>query len=761
MSNSTTQPDDQPRAALYARVSTGEGMQADGFSIEAQFTEMREFAAHRGWEVVAEFVDIGVSGTKTERPQLDAMKAAAAEHAFDVLLVHDLSRLSRASVYETFGIFEYLGKHDVGFASVKEPQFDYSTSTGRLFLTFLAGINQYYIDQLKMHTRKSKHQRARDGLYNASLLPYGYRHAGGTRTPPEIVTEEATVVKLIFEKYATARFSYQDLADFLNAHGHTTRKGKRFSKDTIADMLRNPFYAGKIAYKRGRHAQDAGEIYTGQHEAIISLGLWEVCGEVRASHHNASRPFQPQVRTYLLGQLTHCHVCGRHLRSQHSRSHAYYREMSNARGFDDCPNARRGTRADPLHAQIHAIVRQLHLPPDWQEEIAALVGEDEEAASLNNQRARLVAERRHLKRDRQRGVYDDDEDLFYAGLERIRRELALLPTAADLARLEQAAVKLERLHEVWDDATEQDQHDLLLLMLRRVTVDVVQSRLVLLFPTAPFIPLFRAIPLLRERDLGAFVPSWPPDIAETLPLPYTICPSITALPDEPVTLPFLPVWPWPSARTRITPALSDALKARRQAGLEGGLVLDVPQRGVPPLRLDSRKWPTVSLTQTTLSAALEGPDDTLAFLYTPLVVQEHPDRETLAQRVYERLAPHGIWHWIDLSFVSMPAHWLFTYFPDTWPYVQDAYWSTYRIFNQLRKIGFTVEEKESTCYQPLRLETVQAIAQQRPGLLQLLQDAVYEKGMAQLAEEITQQGAESLIGSEVTLVTVTARKGDN
>jgi len=195
-------------------------MQADGFSIEAQFTEMREFAAQRGWEVVAEFVDIGVSGTKTERPQLDAMQAAAAEHAFDVLLVHDLSRLSRASVYKTFGIFEYLGKHDVGFASVKEPQFDYSTSTGRLFLTFLAGINQYYTDQLKMHTRKSKHQRARDGLYNASLLPYGYRHAGDARTPPEIVTEEAAVVKLIFEKYATARFSYQGLADFLNAHGH-------------------------------------------------------------------------------------------------------------------------------------------------------------------------------------------------------------------------------------------------------------------------------------------------------------------------------------------------------------------------------------------------------------------------------------------------------------------------------------------------------------------------------------------------------------
>ncbi len=63
--------------------------------------------------------------------------------------------------------------------------------------------------------------------------------------------------------------------------------------------------------------------------------------------------------------------------------------------------------------------------------------------------------------------------------------------------------------------------------------------------------------------------------------------------------------------------------------------------------------------------------------------------------------------------------------------------------------------------QPLRLETVQAIAQQRPGLLRLLQDAVYEKGMAQLAEEITQQEAESLIGSEITLVTATARKGDN
>ncbi len=59
-------------AALYARVSTRDKEQDP----EMQLAELREFAVKRGWEIVGEFVDVGVSGSKDSRPQLDAIQVS-------------------------------------------------------------------------------------------------------------------------------------------------------------------------------------------------------------------------------------------------------------------------------------------------------------------------------------------------------------------------------------------------------------------------------------------------------------------------------------------------------------------------------------------------------------------------------------------------------------------------------------------------------------------------------------------------------------
>lgn len=59
------------RVALYARVSTHHGQ-----DVGLQLDALREVAAARGWVVVEEFVDEGISGTKTTRPGPDAMLEA-------------------------------------------------------------------------------------------------------------------------------------------------------------------------------------------------------------------------------------------------------------------------------------------------------------------------------------------------------------------------------------------------------------------------------------------------------------------------------------------------------------------------------------------------------------------------------------------------------------------------------------------------------------------------------------------------------------
>ncbi len=142
------------RAVLYARVSTEEQASEEHFSIPAQINEMREFVEKKGWVIVDEFIDKGNSGTLRNRPQLDAMLELVADGGADLVVAHELSRLSR-SVYHTLQIFEELGSHNAGFSSVKDPDFDFADPTKRLFLTILAAINQYYVDLLRLHTSKS------------------------------------------------------------------------------------------------------------------------------------------------------------------------------------------------------------------------------------------------------------------------------------------------------------------------------------------------------------------------------------------------------------------------------------------------------------------------------------------------------------------------------------------------------------------------------------------------------------------------------
>ena len=82
------------KAALYARVST------DAQSTENQLRELRDAASRLGWDVVAEFVDHGISGAKgrADRPQLDAMLKGVSRKEFDVVAAWSVDRLGRSLI---------------------------------------------------------------------------------------------------------------------------------------------------------------------------------------------------------------------------------------------------------------------------------------------------------------------------------------------------------------------------------------------------------------------------------------------------------------------------------------------------------------------------------------------------------------------------------------------------------------------------------------------------------------------------------------
>src|ERR1700730_6975935 len=82
------------QAAIYVRVST------DKQTIENQLRELRQIAKRRGWEVVQEYRDAGISGAKSRdaRPGLDQMLKDAQRRRFDVVMAWAIDRLGRSLI---------------------------------------------------------------------------------------------------------------------------------------------------------------------------------------------------------------------------------------------------------------------------------------------------------------------------------------------------------------------------------------------------------------------------------------------------------------------------------------------------------------------------------------------------------------------------------------------------------------------------------------------------------------------------------------
>jgi DNA invertase Pin-like site-specific DNA recombinase len=127
-----------PRAALYARVSTtGKGQDP-----ELQLVELRRVAAQRGWTVVGEFVDLGISGAKDSRPALDKLLADAQAGKLNLVAVWKLDRLGR-SLAHLLRLLDLLQGWGVSFVSLRDAGIDTTTAAGRLMLQLVGAFAEF------------------------------------------------------------------------------------------------------------------------------------------------------------------------------------------------------------------------------------------------------------------------------------------------------------------------------------------------------------------------------------------------------------------------------------------------------------------------------------------------------------------------------------------------------------------------------------------------------------------------------------------
>jgi DNA invertase Pin-like site-specific DNA recombinase len=124
------------RAAIYARVSTNNGQDP-----HMQIRELKEYCGRRGWDIVGEYVDAGVSGAKEHRPQLDSLLILCRRRRVDAVVVYRYDRFAR-SLRQLVNALEEFRSLGIEFISLHEGV-DTSTPNGRLVFGIFASIAEF------------------------------------------------------------------------------------------------------------------------------------------------------------------------------------------------------------------------------------------------------------------------------------------------------------------------------------------------------------------------------------------------------------------------------------------------------------------------------------------------------------------------------------------------------------------------------------------------------------------------------------------
>ncbi len=379
------------RAAIYARYSSDSQRES---SLVDQIRVCRQEAERLGYKVAEVFEDAALSGQLNEnhRPGSQAMMDAAKGKAFDVLIVDDLSRLSRdtGDALRTLRRLEFWGVGLVaradGVDTVRNPK------SSRLLFGVKSAFNEEFLRDLAEKVHRGMEGRVRVGL-SPGGLPYGYRSepivddrgrvTGHRRV---IHPEEAKVVTRIFGLYADGR-SPRAIAIALNEEGiappgsrwanRTTRQAKTWSYSAIVGhrrlgkgIINNGLYVGKLVWNKSRWLRDPdSRKYTYRARSknewvevdvpelrIIPQDLWDrvqmrltlrdgVAGGVRNRNN---------IGHYLLSGFVKCAVCsGAFTKNNRSYRCANHRN----RGDRACDNTR-GVMAERLERIIVTALRE-------------------------------------------------------------------------------------------------------------------------------------------------------------------------------------------------------------------------------------------------------------------------------------------------------------------------------------------------------------------------------------------------------------------
>lgn len=313
------------QVAAYCRVSTEEEEQQGSFEIQKlYYTE--KINSTPEWEVAGIYADDGISGVHTKkRDGFNQMIQDCKKRKIDLILTKSISRFAR----NTLDSIQYVRMlKQMGIAVVFEKEnINTATMNSEMILTVLSAFAQAESESISQNVARGKRMGYKHGKF---AFPYGrilgYRK--GADGKPEIIPEQAEIIRLIFNSYLQGD-SLQSIKAKLETAGALTARGNTaWSAQSIQRILQNEKYCGDVLLQKtftedvltGVHKKNTGQLpqyyIENYHEGIVSKQMFrEVQAEIARRNSKSAANQRKRSRgrynsKYALSERLFCGDCG-------------------------------------------------------------------------------------------------------------------------------------------------------------------------------------------------------------------------------------------------------------------------------------------------------------------------------------------------------------------------------------------------------------------------------------------------------------------
>ena len=287
------------RCAIYCRKSVEKGLDMEFNTLDAQREAGEAYVASQkanGWVCLPEhYDDGGFSGGTLNRPALRKLLLDCERGKIDVIVVYKIDRLSR-SLCDFAELSKSFEKWNVAFVSVTQ-EINTQTSAGRMMLNILMTFAQFEREMIATRVKDKMAATRKKGKWVGGQIPFGYKVENKKLV---VEPEKAVVVQRIFQRYIEIQSPISIVRE-LKADGIVGTTGLSMDKAYILRVLHNYTYIGKVEYE--------GEIYNGEHEAIIDQESWDKVQQFLKENRPLPMLAQSRKSEAALAGLIRCGHC--------------------------------------------------------------------------------------------------------------------------------------------------------------------------------------------------------------------------------------------------------------------------------------------------------------------------------------------------------------------------------------------------------------------------------------------------------------------